>query len=110
MILMRCDGGCELNAAMKRTLQTIRRIRIRVARTTVHVRATAGIYAVKERDNLATAIHMADLALYAGKRAGRDQCVLISMGRGQQVLMHSDGGASDFNRVRELGEKATAVS
>ncbi|MGA8007968.1 MAG: diguanylate cyclase, partial [Thiomonas sp.] len=30
MILMRCDGGCELNAAMKRTLQTIRRIRIRV--------------------------------------------------------------------------------
>lgn len=91
MILMRCGARCELSGAMQRILGAIRRIRVRVDAATIPVRATAGIYAVRERDRLTTAIHMADLALYAGKRAGRDQCVVISKEQGRQHLVHSDG-------------------
>lgn len=77
LVLLQCEAADEANAAAQRIVDVVRAAEI----TTPHgdhlaLTVTLGIAQVGETEELNRAIERADRALYTGKHAGRDRCVV----------------------------------
>lgn len=74
--LMRCKSVADAEYSAQRVLTTIRTTPVPIsADESLALTVTIGLAQVGEQEEFASAVRRADMALYAGKQAGRDRCV-----------------------------------
>jgi diguanylate cyclase len=79
--LMQCKSAEEAEQSAQRLLTTIRTMTVPVAKNqSVTLTVTLGMAQVGDQEELASALERADVALYRGKEAGRDRCVIDTPG------------------------------
>lgn len=75
--LMRCESPEEAEQSARRIVTTIRAAPMPLpSGETLALTVTLGVAQAGEEEDLSTVIQRADTALYEGKKAGRDQCVI----------------------------------
>jgi diguanylate cyclase len=77
LMLMQCNSADEAEMSANRLVTTVRTTPIPIAGgQPISLTVTVGLAQVGELENLASAIKRSDVALYEGKRAGRDRYVI----------------------------------
>ncbi len=77
--LMRCASVADAEQSAPRILTTIRTTPVPIPDGKfLALSVTIGLAQVGEQEEFTSAVKRADMALYAGKRAGRDRCVFAS--------------------------------
>ena len=75
--LMRCQYAEQAEQSARRTVITVRSTQVPISQSeSLSISITVGLVRVGEHEELSSAIRRADMALYAGKNAGRDRYVI----------------------------------